>query len=255
MRTNNRAVSESKASSAALLLIPSAETPVSHPQVALVIVPVVLRHVKRSIHICAFLDSGSDATSIRESLVKRLGLTGQPKRLTLSALNQRSSLISTEVKVDMEFVVSKAVVHLTRDWSVKRLPEVGQVVPTNDELQSWGHLRDVWFSNCSTSKTGILIGSDVPEAYWVIEQRAGKWNAPYAVRKILGWTLMGPIIHRKSSAFDVPTLQLQNIHSDIERLYNMEFVDSTPGRKRDMCTEDREALTKLESSIILKDGH
>ncbi|KAF6769676.1 hypothetical protein AHF37_12354 [Paragonimus kellicotti] len=89
--------------------------PVSRPQVELAIVPVVvLRYAGRTIHTHAFLDSGSDATLIRESLVKGLGLTGQPKRLTLSTLNQCSTLISTEVELDMESVDSKAVVHLTR---------------------------------------------------------------------------------------------------------------------------------------------
>ena len=35
----------------------------------------------------------------------------------------------------------------------------------------------------------ILIGSDVPEAHWIFEQRRGKEKKPYAVQTLLGWTL------------------------------------------------------------------
>ncbi|KAF7246031.1 hypothetical protein EG68_11401 [Paragonimus skrjabini miyazakii] len=97
-----------------LLLIPSAETPVSRLQVALAIVLVVLQHAGRGTHACAFLDSGSDATLIRKSLVKGLGSTGRSKRRILNTLNQCSTLISTQVELNIESVDSKAVVHLAR---------------------------------------------------------------------------------------------------------------------------------------------
>ncbi len=39
----------------------------------------------------------------------------------------------------------------------------------------------------------MIIGSDVSEPHWVVEQRCGGLKEPYAVRAPLGWTLMGPI--------------------------------------------------------------
>ncbi|KAA3677124.1 uncharacterized protein DEA37_0006376 [Paragonimus westermani] len=64
------------------------------------------------------------------------GSTGQPKRL-----NQCSTLISAEVELDIESVEWKAAVRLTWAWSAKRLPKVNRVIPTKDELQSWGNPR------------------------------------------------------------------------------------------------------------------
>ncbi|KAF7260780.1 hypothetical protein EG68_01847 [Paragonimus skrjabini miyazakii] len=154
----------------------------------------------------------------------------------------------------MKSVDSKAVVHLTRAWSVKKPPEVSRVILTKDKLRSWGHLRDVQFSNSSTSKIDILIGSDVPEANWIREQMTSKWNESYAARTTFVWTLMGPMSHRKKSASDVHTLQVQDIHSDSKRLHNMEFIDWTSGKEQDMSIEDRKALTTLQHPIILKDG-
>ncbi|KAF5400647.1 hypothetical protein PHET_05627 [Paragonimus heterotremus] len=132
------------------------ETPASRPQVALTIVPIVLRHAGRSIHSCAFMDSGSDATLTRQSLVKRLGLTGRPKRPRV--LNQLSTLIST----GLEFDVCR-------------------------------------FEDGCTFKRGLDS------------------------QKAVG-----------------------NVHSDIKRLHNMEFVDSTSGKERDMSIEDQDTLIKLK---------
>ena len=43
----------------------------------------------------------------------------------------------------------------------------------------------------------ILIGSDVPEAFWVLEKRRGGRGEPYAIRSPLGldhpcWAVIGP---------------------------------------------------------------
>ncbi|KAF5400870.1 hypothetical protein PHET_05807 [Paragonimus heterotremus] len=152
----------------------------------------------------------------------------------------------------MESVDSKAVMHLTRSWSVERLPEVSRLVLT--KCNPGATLEIISFRIGQPSELA-LIEPDVPETNWVIKQRTGKWNEPYAVRTILGWTLMGPISHRKNFAFDVHTIQLQDVQDDIERLCHMELVDSTSGEERGMSIEDYKALTKLEHSIILKDGH
>ncbi|CAB4029181.1 Gypsy retrotransposon integrase 1 [Paramuricea clavata] len=43
------------------------------------------------------------------------------------------------------------------------------------------------------AKVTILIGSDVPEAHWIFEQRRGRPKEPLAARTLLGWTLLDPV--------------------------------------------------------------
>ncbi|KAF5397388.1 hypothetical protein PHET_09502 [Paragonimus heterotremus] len=86
------------------------------------------------------------------------------------------------------------------------------------------------FRTIQPPKSAYLSGSSVPKAQWVIEQRTGKWNEPYAMRMMLEWALMGPMSCRTNPAFDVHTLQLQDIQRDIGR-YIMGFVDSASGKE------------------------
>lgn len=39
----------------------------------------------------------------------------------------------------------------------------------------------------------MIIGTNVPDAFWVLEERHGNRGEPYAIRTPLGWTLMGPM--------------------------------------------------------------
>jgi hypothetical protein len=44
-----------------------------------------------------------------------------------------------------------------------------------------------------------LIGSDVPEVFWTLDQRRGDKRQPYAVKTILGWTVIGPTGRRNDN--------------------------------------------------------
>ena len=39
----------------------------------------------------------------------------------------------------------------------------------------------------------LLIGTDVPEAHWRLEERRGRKNKPYAIRTSLWWSVAGPM--------------------------------------------------------------
>ncbi len=44
---------------------------------------------------------------------------------------------------------------------------------------------------------------DVPEAHWALDQRRGRRKEPYAVKTLLGWTLLGPVETETRREFDV----------------------------------------------------
>ena len=40
----------------------------------------------------------------------------------------------------------------------------------------------------------LLIGGDCPDAFWVLDERRGTRDEPYAVMFPLGWILLGPML-------------------------------------------------------------
>ena len=45
----------------------------------------------------------------------------------------------------------------------------------------------------------LLIGADVPEAFWTLEERRDKRGEPYASRTVLAWSLLGPATAQRTN--------------------------------------------------------
>ena len=70
----------------------------------------------------------------------------------------------------------------------------------------------------------MLIGSDIPEAHWVIDQPIGRRGEPFATLSILGWVLRGPFRGNVDMNFQVNCMTAtQSIESMLNRMYNQEF--------------------------------
>ena len=111
----------------------------------------------------------------------------------------------------------------------------------------------------------MIIGTSVPDAFWVLEERRGNRGEPYAIRTPLGWTLMGPM--DKSHGEDchlnvnlVRSAEALKEHDDclmhqLERFWAVENFGVLPEAKVSMSVEDKEALAIMEQSVKLEDGH
>ena len=62
-----------------------------------------------------------------------------------------------------------------------------------DDVKRWSHLSDIDLPRTDGRKVMLLIGGDCPDAFWVLDQRRGTGNEPYAIKLPLGWTLLGPV--------------------------------------------------------------
>ena len=67
----------------------------------------------------------------------------------------------------------------------------------------WPHLNGITFPETLPGKVMILIGADVPEAHWTLEERRGRTKEPVATRTVLGWTLVGPTEDNQSGKASV----------------------------------------------------
>ncbi|KAJ8022555.1 hypothetical protein HOLleu_37487 [Holothuria leucospilota] len=77
-------------------------------------------------------------------------------------------------------------------------------------------------------------GSDVPEAFWVIEERRGRRKEPFAIRSLLGWTLMGPVGPGKGAQMNVHHVRYEDdlLSQQVAKFWETDFGDSVLSEKR-----------------------
>jgi len=143
-------------------------------RISLRIVPVrVSANNGREVETYAFLDDGSDTTLCLQRLVEELDVEGSPTLFALTTINaEGTQLLGEEVSLTVKALTSNEYIHLDRVWTVNNLPVSKGSIPCTEDIRDWPHLQGI--SLPKLDKEGsILIGSDVPEAHWVFEERRG----------------------------------------------------------------------------------
>ncbi|XP_077997089.1 uncharacterized protein LOC144450360 [Glandiceps talaboti] len=241
------------------------------PRVSLQVIPVKVGGIDGGgpmVETYAFLDNGSDTTICLNSLVDKLGLMGKPINYTLSTLNAEKVQKGREVQLDVKCLHGAQGVRLDKVWTTDNLPITGSSIPNSRDAREWSHLKGIELPELDNKEVTILIGNDVPEAHWVLEERLGQRKQPYAVRTLLGWTLIGPMGGIKDNDAninfinidqalncDVPIQCSESISSQLYRMYNAEFNESLIDTKECMSLEDRRAKAIMDNSVCIRNGH
>ena len=102
----------------------------------------------------------------------------------------------------------------------------------------------------------VLIGSNVPEAHWVCDQRRGRRGQPYAVCNLLSWTLMRPLNLCDRDCFSVNFVHYDDkmLHQQMESKFRRDFNKPMISSKVAMSAEDQRALLQMENSVKLMNG-
>ena len=199
----------------------------------------------------ALLDPASDVALCDINLVKKLGLKGQPKEFSLATVNGSSEIQrGQEVSLMIKGVNSHEVFELENVWTADTLRLPKGSAPSHKDVEDWPRLTGIDLPQIESDEIMLLIGSDVPEAHWVYDQRRGKRGQPYVVRTPLGWTLMGPVNSCANDSFSVNFIRYDNemLHRQMERMFRAEFNEPFTSAKIAMSVEDRRALSQMESS-------
>ena len=124
------------------------------------------------------------------------------------------------------------------------------------EATKWSHLDDIKFDELENDEVNLLIGCDVSEAHWVLEQRIGKRNEPFAVRTTLGWILHGltPEKIKGRGMLNYLTDIGDQLDQQLRSMYNKDFEDVL-AHKKAMSLDDKTALKRVEAGSRLVDGH
>ncbi|XP_041467687.1 uncharacterized protein LOC121415105 [Lytechinus variegatus] len=225
--------------------------------VSLRVVPFRVVNGDKDVTTWALLDNGSDVSLCEHGLIHELGVVGRNTSFKLTTVNTASSQKGMEVSLSIQSLNGDVELEMPSLWTIDRLPTSRQSIPVQEDVDKWPHLRGIELPNVAESDIRLLIGSDVPEAFWVEEERRGRRKEPYAIRSPLGWTVMGPtssrFTSRKGSVNNV-TID-SHLQFQLERFWQM---DKMPGDEADQpaeSTEDRRAKQMMEDSVTLTDGH
>ena len=238
-------------------------------KVCLRVVPVKVRRpddASRTVDTYALLDSGSDISWCEKNLAVELGVHGAQKTFYLTTQEREDSpRVGLEISLTIEPLNGTDKVDVKRLWTVDRLNASSHSIPSEHDARQWPHLRDIKLPSISEKEVRLIIGTNAPDAFWVLEERRGNRGEPYAIRTPLGWTLMGPM--EKSDSQDCH-LNVNFVRSaeavredddclmhQLERFWAVENSGVIPDAKVSMSVEDKRALAIMEQSVKLEDGH
>ena len=169
-------------------------TSVMPGKVCMRIVPVRVQAGGMEVTTYALLDNGSNKSLCTEGLLKALGVRGNPVSYNITTVNKTARRSSgVEAKLLIKPVDGDNAVVLDQVWSMESLNISLKGLPSDEEIQAWPHLTGIQVPQIEADEITLLIGSDVPEAFWVEEDRRGLRGEPYALKTPLGWSLLGPV--------------------------------------------------------------
>ncbi|XP_062551000.1 uncharacterized protein LOC134215940 [Armigeres subalbatus] len=156
-------------------------------------IPVTLYVGKRQFDTIAFLDEGSSATLVDETVAARLKAEGTPEPLIVTWTGNISRFESGSRGVEMMISAkgSKERFSLSNTRTVSELQLPEQNVRYTDVVKRYTHLTGVPVKDHSPGLPTILVGLDNLHLFAPLESRVGRSNEPIAVRSKLGWTIYG----------------------------------------------------------------
>ena len=233
----------------------------SRPRVCFKVVPVKISSncETREIITHAFLDSGSDATFCLESLVQGLELKDmKPASFMMKTVNCKEKRTGHEVQLNMEPLEGDVKFRLEHVLTTNSLPITPKHMATNEEIRRWPHFHDICLPETGDKKVTILIGSNRPDIIdKQLDKREGECGQPFAVKTPLGWTVYGPIGELADDQVHVnfTHTERENLHTQLEQMYNEEFGDIDTALEEGMSIEDRKGKEIMDQSATLVNGH
>ena len=232
----------------------------------------------KEVKVYALLDDASDTTFVTTQVQHELGI-GVETSLNLSTMLGRETLSVRRVE--------GLIVQCLDKRAQVELPSRRDQIPTPEIVDKWPHLnkiRDKIPPYEEYLEIALLISCNCPKAIKPKEVIQGKSEEPYAVRTLLGWSIVGPVAksntplgdhalnstcHRilareiipgsrnsqLSFLFNGKTKEIIN-PSAISQMFELDFIEHKNAQRHGLSKEDRKFLQIAEEGIHqYKDGH
>ena len=221
------------------------------------VVPVIVQGPDREIETLALLDSGSQITLCSKKLFECVGLKGSERPLVVNTMNGVKSMNAVRSDMKVKSVASDDVIDMNVT-AVDEMP-ISCTLPESSDICKWRHLQNIDFPTCSSENKEVLllIGADVPEVFWVLDERRGDRKQPFAIKSVLGWTLSGPSGSSSSLPEEVGVgfVLASDLMDQVKKFWETDFGDSLieSPKSRGDSVEDRRAQTIMDDTVTLTD--
>ncbi|XP_055605754.1 uncharacterized protein LOC129753928 [Uranotaenia lowii] len=218
------------------------------------IIPVILHYGRTTIKTTAFLDDGSSATLVEQSLADELGVVGQKEPLTITWTADVSRVEENSMRMNLKISSCDDnelwCLNGTRTVNELKLPK--QSMCFEDLIEKHAHLRGLPIQSYSGTRPGLLIGLNNLHLMAPLETKMGDIGDPIAVRSKLGWAIYGPVgrqhSHNDSEFFGVHVeVSNEELHDLIKLQYTLEEATVSVVRE---SPEDVRARQILEKTTI-----
>ena len=236
----------------------SSQTSNSRVYLDIVPVKVVVEDSNIVVQTYALLDSGSDKTFCEKRLAEQFNLESSPVKLAMQTLTPGAPhVMNTKVvSFNLSSLDSSYSINLPEVVVVDSIPVAPTVIPSNDKLSKYPHLRGIDLHVIENGSVTMLIGNDCAAAHRCLDNRFSPdpGDSPDAVLTPFGWTLRGSLLTSASTTESATNFLIRGLKwpIDVQELDDMiltdegEMFSSHPGT--DFC--DKEALLKM-----LQDQH
>ena len=205
----------------------------------------------------AIRDEGSNTTLVKESLVRELNLEGNPVDFKLTTMNSISQESGRSYHIFVQGIGQKDILEIPNALSIKSLSVARSCIPTKADIEEWRHLDGVNIPELENPEVTILIGTDVPEAHWKLEERQGRKKEPYPIRTPLGWSVAGPMGKGKgggATSFFVNSGD-EFLTKTVERMFQLDCSEPPHCEDLALSFEDKKAQKIIENSVKVVDNH
>ena len=227
------------------------------------ILPVQVLCGNKTIHTLAMLDDGSQTTLCSESLIRRLNAPSRLSLLTFTTMSGQTKIKKSRV-LDLKVSACGHTDFIQVD-GVQSLPTLPISTDAAAHLyeNDYEHLSDVIDkiqSDCFNSGISpshpveLLIGGNVPEVFWVDEERRGKQNQPFAQLTKLGWTVQGASLKTTSTTPSVNFIQ-EDCVQHLNRIWETDFPERQHSDVTSPSIEDKIALKFVEENTSKQGNH
>ncbi|MBM6549454.1 hypothetical protein, partial [Streptococcus dysgalactiae] len=184
-----------------------------------------------------------------------IGLKGETSEMLIKTLHGSRQTTCSEVSLQLKSMAEDFEITVDKAFVIKDLPLSRIRDAESSWLDQWPHLRHIKFEMIADNRVGILLGCDIPEAHWVLDQRLGASNHPFALRSPLGWVLRGPVSRAYNSRLSSYCIETADITRQIKNLYELEYTEEELVGEKAHSEEDRSASCLVEANSRFTDGH
>ena len=247
------------------------------------IVPILLSHKdhpNQKVRVYALLDDGSDATFVRTSILKQLGIEGPEITLKLNTMHGQQQITVSKIEGLIAEPMSNvgSPIDLPKAYTSDLIPSFKGQIPTPDVARKWSHLyriKDQLLPIQDDMVVGVLIGCNCPKALKPRDVIPGGEDDPYAIKTSLGWGILGPAnlpehdngftCHRIVAASDGSNRSVKFVTKEqtkeiidpevIKAMFQQDFSEKECGDAA-LSLEDRKFLEIVKGGIRqLPNGH